>query len=298
MKKIAILLIGLCMISCSNEELGNSEIKSKLISIEENQYLDNELWIHKVYNFDNNKLINIKYENSDFGDEYTYNEKGLDSKVVENVDIGKVLKTTTYSYDDKGRLIEYNQIPGNVDLNLSTFKYTFTYLSDRILRTFKSQSGYSETIEFFVDANYNIIKKTIANSDYSYIFTYENGNLTEASEFNKNNKGTSVNYKYSNLKNELQINQFIFGKEWKLNSFLYRLHPNNYILTGISENLISEYSTTFRNPINPDNQTDITKFTYNMNDKNQMEKQTILRTATTNGIVDVNSRTEISYKYE
>lgn len=298
MKKIAILLIGLCMISCSNEELGSSEIKSKLISIEENQYLDNELWIHKVYNFDDNKLINIKYENSDFGDEYTYNEKGLVSKVVENVDIGKVLKTTTYSYDDKGRLIEYNQIPGNVDLNLSTFKYTFTYLSDRILRTFKSQSGYSETIEFFVDANYNIIKKTIANSDYSYIFTYENGNLTEASEFNKNSKGTSVNYKYSNLKNELQINQFIFGKEWKLNSFLYRLHPGNSILTGISENLISEYSTTFRNPINPDNQTDITKFTYKMNDKNQMEKQTILRTATTNGIVDVNSRTEISYKYE
>ncbi|TDP00166.1 hypothetical protein [Flavobacterium sp. 245] len=300
MKKIVLLLVGLSMISCSNEELGSSENKTDLVSIQENQYLDNELWRHKTFHFADNKLVNIEYESPGYRDEYTYNDKGLVSKVIENWDVGLILRTTTYIYDDKGRIIEYNKIPGNVNPDLSTAKYTFTYFSDKILCTITYESGNSQTTEFLLDANQNIVKEHEINSNYSYVYTFENGNLTETSLFDKNVKGTSTKYKYSNLKNELQYNQFVFGKEWKLNSFLSSIHPGNSILIGLSENLISEHKSTYADPINPNDHTQIinSTFNYSLNDKNQMEKQTILYTSTTNGIVDVNLRTEISYTYK
>ncbi len=298
MKKLILLIAGLLLVSCTNEEVENPEAKTNLVSITENQYLDNELWRHKTFNFDDNKLVNIEYESPGYRDEYTYNDKGLVSKVIEYWNVGLILKTTIYTYDDKGRIIEYNKIPGTANPNLSAAKYKFTFLSDKIISTVTYESGNSETNEFLLDANHNIIKQNEVNSNYSYIYTFENGNLTEASLFYQNIKGNSVDYKYSNLKNELHYNQFIFGKEWKLNSFLSRIHPGNSILTELSENLISEYKTIYRDPTNPEEKTDITKFSYTINDKNQMETQTILRTATTSGIVDVNSRTEIFYKYK
>jgi hypothetical protein len=303
MKKIILLFTGLLIVSCSNEELGNSDTKSGLVSIRENRYMNNQLTTYKTLNFSDDKLITIDYYDDRDYDEYAYNDQGLVSKIIEHQAPGGVYMITTYLYDEKGRIIEFNKIPGPLYSFPEKGKYEFTYLSDKIILTTTYDAAKPEKVEISLNASNNITKRTIFYDAYSYNYTYENGNLTDNSLFYKNKflTGDYTKYVYSNLKNEYNYKKFIFGKEWKLNSYINGIYLNTPDLTDLSENLVSEYMTSSVDQINPADYTYIltSKYKYVFNDKNQMEKQTISCKTVINGIPSANMTTyELLYTYK
>jgi hypothetical protein len=303
MKKIILLLAAILLVSCSNEELGDSEATGSLMSIKENTYINNELYTYRTLTFSNDKLLNIKYKNPEFHDEYTYNEKGLVSKIVEYQSSGGIYLTTTFLYDNKDRITNFNAIPGPLYPTQIVIEYVVTYLPDKILLRSTDDPDNFDSVDFFVNANNSFTEEVILLFSSQYKYNFENGNLTSCSVFNYKEVESKnySKYSYSNLKNEYNYKRFIFGKEWKLNSYLtspYMLRRN--IICEQSENLISEITDTYKDPTDPAHYSQIinTKFDYTVNDQNQMEKQVKTYTSKINGILDVAMKYELLYTYK
>jgi hypothetical protein len=303
MKKIILLLGAVLMFSCSNEELSDSDSKTGLVSIKENTYIDNELYTYKTLKFTDDKLITIQYENPGNHDEYTYNEKGLVSKIVEYQSQGGIYLTTTFFYDDQDRIIKFNSLPGELYPYPVDTYYTVTYLPGKILLRSADDPDNFESVDFLVNENNFFTDELLIIFSSHYKYNFENGNLTACSVLNYNETESSnySTYSYSNLKNEYNYKKFIFGKEWKINSYLtspYTLRRN--IICEQSENLISEITDTYKNKTDPARYSQIinTKFDYTINNQNQMEKQIKTYTSKINGILDVTMKYELLYTYK
>jgi hypothetical protein len=295
MKKLIVLLTGLLIVSCSNDNDTVYPVEKTVlasIKIVTDYGYGNNNPPPKMLQFENEKLITIQYNGSYIFDRYIYNDQGLVSKILEYRLYGVLFMTTSFLYDAQGRIIEFDRVSGPENINPVNRKYTFTHLSDKIIFTASDESNETSTRELYFNSNNEIAKETLPPSNFYFKYSYTNGNLVDRSVFNNDTfNGTFSSYTYSNLKNDYDYRKYIFGKEWKLNSYLSSYYTYNlHDLTVLSENLISEYTDNY-------DSTDVTKFSYSFDDKNNIKAQTQKYTSTINGIIVSSITTEYSYKY-
>jgi hypothetical protein len=246
MKKILILMIGLLTFSCSNDD---SPKETELVSVTTNYYADNEIWSSEKLNYVNQQLHDAK--NSDTSrTEYTYGKKNL-LAVAANYGTDNVLYSTiNYTFDSSERLTEFKIVYSPTEVT----RYTIVYGANSILYTMNNVSGNSLVYEFSLNSDNQIIgRKTIsvngappkANS-IIHTYTYAGRNLVSATSYNPETKITTpiVSYTYGTLKNDISTSQYLYGKEWKLNSFFMNVIYQGSSFARVSENLVSSYKST------------------------------------------------------
>lgn len=248
MKKIVMLVLGLLIISCSNDE---SPKETELVSITTNYYADNEIWDSSKYNYLNKKLQDVQNLDQSHTD-YKYNNNLIATASNYEPD-GVLFSTNNYTFDSNDRLVEFDIVYNTGDVT----KYIITYKENSILLTYNNYNGNSLVYEFDLNSDKQIIsKKTVsvngaapkANS-LKYQYIYSNGNLISATSFNPetNITTTLVTYTYSNAENGKYSDKYMYGKAWKINSFLMTvIYQGNYSPV-VSENLVSSYKDGSRN---------------------------------------------------
>jgi len=299
MKKIFILILGLLIVSCSNDPIGSSNAK-KLYSIQKTYYnTSDEIVADENFSFWDGKVNVISSQNTS-NIQYVYNKDGLLSEILRyNANNTKVTTTSNYSYDAAGRMIKksYN---GIVDTG-ERFNVTsiFTYLADKIIVEI-THNGITKKQEILIDSNKEIVKDVIAPNLYFITYEYLNGNVVKSNK-SYSKYQSSETFSYTTFKNDYNYLKYVFGKEWKLNGYLdhYSTGQSFYISLQ-SENLISEYATS---PVEFEENSERTavfktKYNYEFNSDNQLIKETQIDTRTVEGFTKVLSKTVLIYNYK
>jgi hypothetical protein len=311
MKKIIILMIGVLIASCSNDNSENEvQVLTKnigLSTITKKYYNETNFNYHidKLY-FKNEKLSVFRYQNGTY-DGYKYNDANLLSSIEKYDSKNSALSTTNFYYDSLGRIIEIDEVPNSIESSVSR-KSTIAYNTDKIIVTAITRPYlYLETFELLLNNTNEIISYNITEfngrpiiSNIQQQYNYKNGNLT-----NINSPRDIISY--STIKNDFSYKKNIFGKEWKKNNLLINLltyyRPINNIYerniyetevyqTEVSENLISDYTKSYA----PDSYYNI-KADYEFNDQNKITKEIKNFTVTTKGDTKFLGKSEFIYEY-
>jgi hypothetical protein len=247
MKKLFLLMTGLLIVACSNDDTTSSDFitKTNLYSITtKNENENNSSEVSKM-NFSKGKLLNIQFPNNAHEDYYYSN--GLVSELYGYASDNRLLKKTIYTYDSKGRIIEISKTYFFVNQTQKNTKYFFTYTGNKILiRTGTPESRV--LIEITADADNNIISEKFLNvngNSHECTFTYTNGNLTSYINNGLSDTPITRKYTYTTLKNNSNHNQYIFGKEWKMNYCLDNWVTGNgfaHKMEAVSKNLPSGFT--------------------------------------------------------
>ncbi|MDR6761356.1 hypothetical protein J2Y38_001565 [Flavobacterium sp. 2755] len=246
MKKIIVLFAALTIVSCSNEEIADPGTKTNLSSIRFNDYHKNLLINSQDMLFENEKLTTVKNYDDTHSD-YTYNNQNLVSKIIDYNSSGEILVITTFLYNNTGKITEMKQLSGPANEEILNGKFVFTHLAGKIVLTKTTENNPPESLEILFNSNNEIEKRTTFLGDYFFKYDFVNGNLEKSSQVGNNGSLSErfTNYKYTNLKNNYSYKKLLYGKEWKLNSYLSSfLNFNSSIMIDLSENLISEYTET------------------------------------------------------
>ena len=243
MKKILILIAGILIVSCSNDD---TDKETELVSVTTNYYADNNIWSSEKLNYVNQQLHDAK--NSDTSrTEYTYGKKNLLAAAANYGSDNVLYSTNNYTFDSSERLTEFKIIYSPTEVT----RYTIVYGANSILYTMNNVSGNSLVYEFALNSDKQIIgRKTIsvngappkANS-LRYQYNYEGQNLISVTSFNPETNITTslVNYTYGTTKNEVDSSKHIYGKAWKMNSFFMIIINQGNYTPQVSENLVSSY---------------------------------------------------------
>ncbi|WP_035648396.1 hypothetical protein [Flavobacterium sp. ASV13] len=246
MKKLIALFTALAIVSCSNEEIDDSRTQTNLSSIRFNDYHKNLLINSQEMLFENEKLTTVKNFDDTHSD-YTYNNQNLVSKIIDYNPSGEILVTTTFLYNNAGKITEMKQLSSPANEENLNAKFVFTHLSGKIVLTKTTENNPPESLEILFNSNNEIEKRTTFSGALFYKYDFVNGNLEKYTQVGTNGSLSErfTNYKYTNLKNNYSYKKLLYGKEWKLNSYLSSfLNFNSSIMIDLSENLISEYSET------------------------------------------------------
>jgi hypothetical protein len=296
MEKILILIAGILVVSCSNDDSENFNPK-RLSSIQEKYYDSNNVnYTSCNYIFREGKLNTIQYDQGD-KEQYFYNKQGLVSEILYfNADNSKVLRSTSYSYDTQGRIIEKNA-KGTITNTGEpyNFKTVFTYLIDRVVVE-ETYDGNLHKNEILMNSNKEIFKEIRTPDIFFIAFEYLNGNIIKSNTTFSTLQYTET-FSYNTSKNDYNYLKYVFGKEWKTNAYL---NYNNAYIHLQSENLISEYTSNPRKFENTSDRTAVykTKYNYDFTTDNQMAKETRIDSRTVEGITENLSKIESIYFYE
>ena len=301
MKKILILIAGILVVSCSNDDSENSNPK-RLSSIQERYYHNDDInYTSCNYFFRDGKLNIIQYNRGD-KEQYFYNQQGLVSEILNfNADNSKVLHShsTSYSYDTQGRIIEKNY-KGTITNTGEPFnvKTVFTYLVDRIVVE-ETYDGKLHKGEILMNSNKEIFKEIRIPDIYFIAFEYLNGNIIKSNRTFSTSQYTET-FSYNTSKNDYNYLKYVFGKEWKMNAYLNYFNNGTAYIHLQSENLISEYTSNPRKFENTSERTAVykTKYNYDFNTDNQMNKETQIYSRTIEGITENLLKIESIYFYE
>ncbi|WP_427873062.1 hypothetical protein [Flavobacterium sp. MMS24-S5] len=306
MKKFILFLLGFTAVSCVNDEVIGNETSNSLSTIKVDEYRDDVFLYSKIMHFSNDKLTKVTY--SDNGTEqnyenYSYNSKGLLCKAVRYEYPENLYTVTTFSYDSEERIVEINSqrdLPNSETNNLED-KFTFTYLTDKIVSSIYYKNTFMNSTAFLLNSNQEP-KRINAPSSYSKEYSYDNGNIVSITSFHPDMSSNTTTYSYSSLKNEYDYSKFLYGEKWKLNKYLIGYTVG--ITTGegdalfsFSKNLISEYRT-ISVPSNPGLHNNHIKYDYVINDKNLLEKKTITNVRSSTKYSPLTVRTEYLYTYK
>ena len=294
MKKILILITTLLIVSCSKDDsdFSNSISNTNLVSITKNYYNNNILYTFEKLNFYEQKLINIQYKDGSY-DDYQYSNN-LVSSILE-FDLNDILMwTTTYKYDNDGRIIEISIKPSSTNSTQVTREKIISYNTDQIICVCTWSGGGYNKYEFTLNTNGEITSEKLFDINGNQIsqtisYNFSNKNLLSFTIINSITNTQEVsNFTYSNLKNDYNYKKYLFGTKWKTNSFLWHkqqfgVFPSGNYESETSENLVSSFSDNSRNY----------SFNYIFNEKNQIIKET--QNFTTTGI---NAIFESKYEYK
>jgi hypothetical protein len=273
MKKLFFLMAGLLALSCSDDESSSSGFftKTNLHSITaKNENGNNSSEVSKM-NFSNRKLLTIQYPNK--AHENYYYSNGLVSELYSYASDNRLLKKTIYTYDSKGRIIEISKIHFFENQTQKKTEYFFTYTGNKIL----IRTGIPESrviTEITTDADNNIIREKFLNvngNSHECTFTYTNGNLTSYIDNSLSDNPLTRKYTYTTLKNNTNHNQYIFGKEWKMNYCLDNWVTGNgfaHKMEAVSKNLPSGFTQDINGVRDYE-----TSIDYLYNEKNQLLKE-------------------------
>jgi PBP1b-binding outer membrane lipoprotein LpoB len=305
MKKIVILLIGLLIVSCTNDdESSKPTVNKSIVSITENNYRNDKLFSFRKLSFSNDQLTRIEYSDKR-RDDYSYNSNGLVSKITE-YDPNNILSVTTlYSYDEKGRISTLEKYSSPSSTIFNNAHYVFTYSSGKISRQEYNVNQVTplNPHDFLLNSNNEIITDIIFKDGYSYYYTYANSNIVNTSFYSISvTQGTNMKLSYTNLKNDFNYKKYLFGKEWKLNNFLSVLSSTNTIFE-LSENLVSNVTIDrsthqYNNPPDYSNYYKNIAFNYEFNESNQMTKETREITQKIDGVISPVSKSEFIFEYK
>ncbi|MCL9805241.1 hypothetical protein NAT51_06900 [Flavobacterium amniphilum] len=273
MKKLFFLMAGLLALSCSDEDSAISDFNfnTKLYTITiKNERGNNSSEVGKM-NFSKGKLRNIQYPDKAHDDYYYSN--GLVSELYSYASDNRLLKKTIYTYDSKGRIIEISKTYFFINQTQNNTKYFFTYTGNKILiRT--GTPGSSVLVEITADADNNIISEKfldVNGNSHECTFTYTNGNLTSFTDNSLNDTPVTRKYTYTPLKNNSNYNQYLFGKEWKMNYCLDNWVTGNGFsgkMEAVSKNLPSGFTQDTNGERDYE-----TSINYLFNEKNQLSKE-------------------------
>ncbi|HKX87281.1 MAG TPA: hypothetical protein VJL37_11465 [Flavobacterium sp.] len=293
MKKLFLLMTGLLIVSCSNDDSASSDANAKtnLYSITVDNPDESYSSEEKKMTFYKGKLLNIKHLYGNRDDYYYSNN--LVSEIYGYTFNNKVGTKLAYAYDGKGRIIAITETFFIEDGERAN-RYFFTYTGNKILIRFGTPESRILS-ELTVDANNNIIseKSLDENGTISHecTFTYTNGNLTSYTDNSLSDMPITRAYTYTALKNNFNYNQYLFGKEWKMNFSLDNYINGNGLtkpMEAVSENLPSGFIQD-----NNGIRTIEATIDYSFNDKNQLIKESRLTNTTNSSPI----RKELIYDY-
>lgn len=306
MKKIILFLVGFTAVSCVSDEVIGNETSNSLATIKVNEYRDDVLLYSKIMHFSNDKLTKVTYSGNvseENYENYSYNSKGLLSKAVRYQYPENLYTVTTFSYDSEERIVEINSqrdLPNSETNNLDD-KFTFTYLTDKIVSSVYYKNNFMNSSEFLLNSNQEP-KRINKPSSYSKEYNYDNGNIVSSTSFDPDMSSNTTTYSYSSLKNEYDYSKFLYGEKWKLNKYFIGYTVGlttgeGDALFSFSKNLISEYRT-ISVPSNPGLHNNHIKYDYVINDKNLLEKKTITNVRYSTKYSPLTFRTEYLYTYK
>jgi hypothetical protein len=303
MKKIILFLLGFTAVSCVNDEPIGKEVNSSLSTIKVNEYRNDVLFYSKIMHFSNDKLTKVTYSGNGGEknyDNYSYNDKGLLSKIVKYENSENLYTVTTFSYDSEERIIEINQqkdLPES-ETNSLDDKYTFTYLSDKIVSSVYYKNNFMNSRAFLLNSNQELKNYVIEPNSHFNEYNYNNGNIVSVTAFQPNITANIATFSYSSLKNEYDYSKFLYGEKWKLNKYLidFSVFAETDAQFILSKNLILEYNTIFV-PSDPSIRSNQIKFDYTINEKNLIEKKTITNVRSSKTVGTFTVRTEYLYTY-
>lgn len=306
MKKNILLILAFTVISCVNDGSIGNEANSSLSTIKVDEYRDDVLSYSKIMHFSSDKLTKVIYTidgNEKNYENYSYNSKGLLSKVVRYEYPENLYTQTIFSYDSEERIIEINQqrdLP-NSETNSFDDKFTFTYLPDKIISSVYYKNNFMNSTEFLLNSNKEV-KRIINPNSYFQEYNYNNGNIVSVKSFQPDMSSNTTTFSYSPLKNEHDYNKFLYGEKWKFNKYLigstigFTTDESDTLFT-LSKNLISEYST-ISVPSDPTLLSHHIKFDYVINDKNVIERKTITNVRSSTKVGSLTIRNEYRYTYK
>lgn len=306
MKKFILFLLGFTAVSCVNDEVIGNETSNSLSTIKVNEYRDDVFLYSKIMHFSNDKLTNVTYSGNgseENYENYSYNSKGLLSKAVRYQYPENLYTVTTFSYDSEERIVEINSqrdLPNSETNNLDD-KFTFTYLTDKIVSSVYYKNNFMNSSEFLLNSNQEP-KRINKPSSYSKEYSYDNGNIVSSTSFDPDMSSNTTTYSYSSLKNEYDYSKFLYGEKWKLNKYFIGYTVGlttgeGDALFSFSKNLISEYRT-ISVPSNPGLHNNHIKYDYVINDKNLLEKKAITNVRYSTKYSPLTVRTEYLYTYK
>lgn len=207
MKLLCSILIGLTIFSAcskSNNDYDNEPNNNK--HLVKREYISNNISTEYSYN-DNGKLTRIidiyNRENIDDVINYIYDSNNVVSKNFESNN-SNYSSITNYSYDANNNLLKtisiINQPSNNVNPT-SSIVQDFSYNNNVITVNITSSTGDSKVIILEVNSS-GLINKMIENRYYTVIDYDTNGNVTEIKVFDiNNNLMDTTGYSYDNKPN-------------------------------------------------------------------------------------------------
>jgi len=254
MKKLNLLIIvsiGLIISSCcSDDDCGISDTTQSLISITKDYYTNNNLTFSAKFNFYSERLINIQYSDNSYDD--IYYEGDLISKILEFDANNDWEWTTTYTYNSSNKLIQkkVTPSPNNTITDVSRQK-DFVYNGNLIQSESSWSDGGLHKNMIILNNEKLITEDKILNSEntivLTHMFEYINESLSKVIRKDSNENITAeVTFEYiekvtSDIYN---YDKYLFGKEWKNNSYLNNHHT---LITEsdsykVHKNYISNYN--------------------------------------------------------
>jgi len=292
---IAIILLTniSCSTSLDNEPNDNSTATLKLHSIKTETYRNNVYTSHQSFNFQNNKLINKKYNNQ-ISHEYLYNGD-LVSNIMVYRSIDDLLFSVNYAYDNLGRLIYKKYTPNPNDVS---HEHIIAY--DDVDKTIQFDlnwtNGSSSNRKVILNNNGLIKRDILGNSHGDIIYTYNHNNLVEITHDGFHEQVTDkAKFVYLDKKVSefYQYQKYIYGEHWKNNLMLNTQSGYGFSTDThqFSDHYISSYDFIFHSPFQ---KYEIKgNFTYEFDNDDNIIKQIENKT-----ITNLNSPNDIDvYKY-
>lgn len=271
MKKLFLLVTGLLIVSCSNDDEATSAQNNQLSSITALSHDEQSgTTYEKKLSFYKGKLMNSQ-DSYGFREDYSY-QNNLVSKISNSIST-RLTSKIAYTYDSKGRIITLSKTFITEDQERVNLYY-FTYTGSKILVRFGTPEARILT-ELTVDANNNITSERYFDEngtiDHECTFVYTNGNLTSYTDNSLAATPITRNYTYTTLLNNSNYHQFLYGKEWKMNYSLHNYVSGKsmaYTMEAVSKNLPSGF-TQDNNGIRVHEAT----IEYVLNDQNRIVKE-------------------------
>lgn len=296
---IVIILFALVCFSCSNEklELENTESTSSdtgLVSITLTTAFNATI----KHLFKDEKLEKIEYSSGHY-DIPSYTD-GLISKIEEFDENGDLKWTSTYFYDDTGRLIRRETIPHNsytqYDIREKTFEYNANNIAV-VLNFYNTEYELNASNSFDLQLSEAglITEETFNDIDgHVKLITYSDNNPISYSQFlgSENRIETSFTYTSEEATEAYHFRQYMFGKEWKNNYILNNQFNTDYSNIYVtSEHLLESYTTLLK--IDSGDVYEYLNVTYEFDDLGRITQQFIENNYSNGSVFD----REMVYEY-